>query len=100
MLIQNKHFCIFICILKAKLYLNHIKTDRYRIKYLVDCFPSNTAKRQRDKSASSYLGTHVKHQNRRSSRNSSPKREGKTDKKHSSLKQRERVKDHTGGRLC
>ncbi len=38
---------------EAKLYLYHIKTDRYRIKYLVDCFPSNTGKRQHDKSESS-----------------------------------------------
>ncbi len=40
--------------LKAcNLYFKHIKTDRYRIKYLVDCFPSNPAKRQKEKSASS-----------------------------------------------
>ncbi len=32
--------------LKAcNLYLKHIKMDRCRIKYLVECFPSNTAKR-------------------------------------------------------
>ncbi len=38
--------------LKAcNLYLKHIKMDRYRIKYLVDCFPSNPAKRQREKYA-------------------------------------------------
>ncbi len=48
---------------EAKLYLNHIKMDRYRIKYIVDCFPSNTAKRQCDKSASSDSGSDVKHQN-------------------------------------
>ncbi len=52
-------------------------------------------KRQSDKSASSDLGTDVKVQNRRSSRNSLLEREGKTDKKHSSSKQR--VKDHTRG---
>ncbi len=45
---------------EVKLYLNHIKTDRYRIKYLVDCFPSNTAKQQPDKSASSDSGSNIK----------------------------------------
>ncbi len=63
---------------EAKLYLNHIKTDRYRIKYFVDCFLWYTAKRQLYKSASS---------------DSEPKaaeKEGKTYKQSSSSKQRER----------
>ncbi len=33
---------------ECKLYLNLIKTDRYRIKNLVECFPPNPAKRQRE----------------------------------------------------
>ncbi len=66
---------------EAKLYLNHIKMNRYRIKYLVDCFPSNTAKRQWDKSASSDLGNDIKRLNQRSFYTSSPQREGKMDKK-------------------
>ncbi len=42
--------------LKAlKLYLQQIKQDRYKIKYLVDCFPANTVKWQREKSGSSDL---------------------------------------------
>ncbi len=50
--------------LKAcNLYLKHIKMERYRIQYLVDCLPSNTAKRQREKSASSDSETDTKHQN-------------------------------------
>ncbi len=50
--------------LKAcNLYLKHFKMDRYRIKYLVDCFLSNPAKRQREKSASSDLETDTKSQN-------------------------------------
>ncbi len=58
--------------LKAcNLYLKHIKMDRFRIKYLVDCFPSNPAKRQREKSASSDLETDSKCQNRRASCTSS-----------------------------
>ncbi len=48
---------------EAKLYLNHIKMDRYRIKYIVDCFPSNMVKRQHDKSASLDSGSDVKRQN-------------------------------------
>ncbi len=40
--------------LKAlKLYLQQIKQDKYKIKYLVDFSPANTAKRQREKSGSS-----------------------------------------------
>ncbi len=32
--------------LKAcNLYLKHVKMDRFRIKYIVDCFQSNPAKR-------------------------------------------------------
>ncbi len=58
--------------LKAcNLYLKHIKMDRYRISYLVDCFPSTTAKRQREKSASSDSETDIKHQNRKASCTSS-----------------------------
>ncbi len=39
--------------LKAcNLYLKHIKMYICRNKYLVDCFPSNPAKRQREKSVS------------------------------------------------
>ncbi len=50
--------------LKAcNLFLKHIKTDRYRIKYFVDRFPSNLAKRHREKSVSSDSETDFKHQN-------------------------------------
>ncbi len=55
----------------SNLYLKHIKMDRYKIKYLVDCFPCHPAKRQREKSASSDLETDSKRQNRRASRTSS-----------------------------
>ncbi len=33
---------------ECKLYLNLIRTDRYRIKNLVECFPPNPVKRQRE----------------------------------------------------
>ncbi len=35
-----------------KLYLQQIKQERYKIKYLVDCFLTNLTKRQREKSGS------------------------------------------------
>ncbi len=58
--------------LKAlRLYLKHIKQDRYKIKNLVECFPPSTAKRKHEWSASSDLGTDNKRQNQRASRNSS-----------------------------
>ncbi len=58
--------------LKAcNLYFKHIKMDRFRIKYLVDCFLSNPAKRQREKSVSSDSETDIKRQNRSASRISS-----------------------------
>ncbi len=79
---------------EAKLYLNHIKMDIYRIKYLVNFSQSYMAKRQEDKSASSDLGTDVKHQNQRSFHTSSPEREGKMDKKCSSSKLRESLRSH------
>ncbi len=41
----------------TRLYLTKIKQDMYKIKFLVDCFPAYTAKRPRDKSASSDSGT-------------------------------------------
>ncbi len=81
---RNENPLVPTAMKEAKLYLNHIKTDRCRIKYLVYCFRSNTAKRQCDKSVSLESGTDVKRQNRRSSRTSSPEREGKMDKKRSS----------------
>ncbi len=40
-------------LMACNLYLKHIKMDRYRIKSLVECFPSSTAKRQREKCGSS-----------------------------------------------
>ncbi len=50
--------------LKAlKLYLQQIKYAKYKIKYLVDCFPPNTAKRQLEKSGSSDSEADPKRQN-------------------------------------
>ncbi len=68
-------------VLKAcNLYLKHIKMDRYRIKYLVDCFLSTTAKKQREKSTSSDSETDTKHQKQRASRISSREKEVKMDR--------------------
>ncbi len=50
----------------AKLYLTKIKQDRFKIKFLVDCFPAYTNKWSRDKSASPDNGTDIKRQGRRS----------------------------------
>ncbi len=49
----------------AKLYLSLIKQDRYKNKFLVDCFLANSAKRQQAKSASSDSGNDTKRQNQR-----------------------------------
>ncbi len=73
--------------LKAlKLYLQQIKQDRYKIKYLVDCFPVATAKRQREKSGSSDSEADPKRQNRRASRTSSQRAVAKMDRE-SSIRQ-------------
>ncbi len=77
--------------LKAlKLYLKHIKQDRYKIKNLVECFPPNTAKRKHERFASSDSGTDNKCQNRRASRNSLRESVAKTDREHSMSRPRER----------
>ncbi len=44
----------------VKLYLTKIKQDRFKIKFLVDCFPAYSAKQARDKSASSDSGSDIK----------------------------------------
>ncbi len=76
---------------EAKLYLTKIKQDRFKIKFLVDCFPAYTAKRQREKSVSSDSATYTKRHNRRASRSASKSEdEAKTDKEHSSSKQWDR----------
>ncbi len=78
--------------LKAlRLYLKLIKQDKYKIKNLVECFLPGPVKRKHDPSASSHLEAHVKHQNRRASRNSSRESVAKTEREHSTSKQRERV---------
>ncbi len=83
--------------LKAcKLYLQQIKLDRYKIKYHVDCFLSNPAKRQHEKSASSDSETDTKRQNRRASQTSSREIGAKADRECSISRQRERVENIIG----
>ncbi len=70
--------------LKAlKLYLQQIKQDKYKIKYLVDCFPAATAKRQCKKSGFSDSETDPKLQNRRASRTTSSGAVAKMDRERS-----------------
>ncbi len=71
-----------------KLYLQQIKQDRYKIKYLVDCSPATTAKRLREKSGSSDSETDPK-LNRRASRTTSRGTVAKTDGERSTSRQRE-----------
>ncbi len=76
--------------LKAlSLYLKLIKQDRYKIENLVECFPPGPAKRKHDQSVSSDSESDVKRQKRRASRNSSRESVAKTDREHSTSKQRE-----------
>lgn len=51
---------------ETKLYLSKIRQDRFKIKNLVDCFPSY--KRAVDQSACSHCVSHTKRQDGRSSR--------------------------------
>ncbi len=44
----------------AKLYLTKIKQNRFKNKFLVNCFPAYFAKCARDKSASSDSGSDIK----------------------------------------
>ncbi len=46
---------------ECKLYLSLTKADRHKIKNLVNCFPPNPAKRQREKSGTSDSETDTKH---------------------------------------
>ncbi len=75
---------------ECKLYLSLIKADRHKIKNLVNCFPPNPAKRQREKSGTSDSETDTKRQNRRASRTSSRGNEETTDRAHSTSRQRDR----------
>lgn len=63
-----------------------MKTDRFRIKLLVDCFPS---KWQRDQSLASSTASDSKHQDRRGSR-SSNREQVKTDRDQPISRERER----------
>ncbi len=77
--------------LKAlRLYLKLIKQDRYKIKNLVECFPSSSAKRKHERSVSSDLVIDGKLQNRRASRDSSREYVVKMDRERSMSRQRER----------
>ncbi len=75
---------------ECKLYLNLIKADRHKIKNLVNCFPPNLAKRQREKSSTSDSETDTKCQNRRASHTSSLGSEKTTDRACSTSRQRYR----------
>ncbi len=75
---------------ECKLYLSLIKADRHKIKNLVNCFPPNPAKRQREKSGTSDSETDTKRQNRRASCTSSRGNEETTDRAHSTSRQRDR----------
>ncbi len=76
---------------EAKLYLVKIKQDRFKIKFLVDCFPAYSAKWPREKSGSSDSDTDNKHQDRRASGSSSKGDvEVKTDRDRSTSRQIER----------
>ncbi len=71
---------------EAKVYLAKIRVDQFKIKVLVNCFPSN--KQPRDKSASSDSVTDTKRQDGRASCSASkPSDEAKMDRNRSLSKQ-------------
>ncbi len=81
-----------------KLYLNHIKSDRIRIKNLFECFPPNPAKRQLQRSSTCDSETNTKRQNRRASITTSRGKDEKSDRACPLSKQRDRdlIEDHFG----
>ncbi len=82
---------------EAKLYFVKMKQERFKIKFLVDCFPVYSAKLPREKSGSSDSDSGTKHQDRRASRSSiKGDIEVKTDRDRSMSRQREQVKSFPG----
>ncbi len=68
-----------------------MKKDRFKIKFLVDYFQANSAKWPREKSGSSHSDIGTKRQDRRASRSSSKGDvDVKTDRDHSTSRQKER----------
>ncbi len=73
---------------EEKLFLVKMKQDRYKIKFVVDCFPAYSAKRPREKFGSSDSDTGTKHQNRRASLSTSKgNAEAKMDRECSTSRQ-------------